>query len=982
MSSLTPGEQSSVAAQTAGLKNAAGPRYWRTLDEWAPTTRPPLLNAHLPHAMLDFTLHRRDFLKLLGASLALGGLAACSGPPPEQIIPWRQQPEGVPASLPQFYATTLHCGGDIAGVLVETHQGRPAKIEGNPAHPASLGATDAMLQAAVLELWDPDRSQAPRRQGMITSWDAFFETAAAITRRCKLDGKALHVLSGGIDSPTLSTQRMQLLQQFPGAHWHQYAAVDDDYARAGAQLAFGAPLRPRYRLDRAEVIVALEADFLASVPGHLRYAREFAQQRKPTAGRLTMSRLYVVEATPSLTGAKADHSWPLAAARIGQFALELATALGVDGARAETPSGIAPQHIEALASDLRAQRGRSLILAGATQPPPVHALVHLLNQFLGNVGYTVEYIDRVEPQENQVQSLRDLVTAMAAGTVDTLVILDGNPAYCAPADLPFAALLPKVPYSIHLGLYYDETAARCTWHVPRAHALEAWSDARAYDGTASIVQPVIAPLYGGRSAHELLAILLGATVLDDRAIVRATWQKELDDAAWDRSLREGVINDSTPTPHPAHSSDHFLATIPSNASDELELLFRPDPTIWDGSYANNAWLQELPKSLTQLTWSNAALVSPALAAQYGLKNGDIVELRIGARKAQAPVWIMPGQAAQSVTVSLGYGRRRAGHIGEQLGFDAYALRSAAAPWREGGLILTKTGRRVELATTQHHHTMEGRAPVRSLELAQFRADPDLAAIHGHRPASLYPERPAGEYAWAMSIDLNACIGCHACTIACQAENNIPVVGAAEVRRGRELHWIRVDRYYDGAPVAPRTYHQPVPCMHCEHAPCEVVCPVGATVHDSEGLNVQVYNRCVGTRFCSNNCPYKVRRFNFLQYADVTTESLKAQRNPDVSVRNRGVMEKCTYCIQRIETAHISADTDSRRIADGEIITACQAVCPTQAIHFGDGADPTSAVSREKASPRNYALLEELNTRPRTTYLAALGNPNPAIKDSA
>lgn len=969
----------------AQLAGAHGPRFWRALEELAgqPAGRRRLREAFPQLSQLEPSLDRRGFLKLLGASLAMAGLAACSGPPQEQIVPWVQQPEGMSPSLPQFYATTLRHGNDVAGVLVETHQGRPSKIEGNPKHPASLGATDAMLQAAVLELWDPDRSTAPRHRGAIASWDDFDAEAAGLAQRFGRDGRGLHVLAGRIDSPTLARQRQQLLQRFPGARWHRYEAVDDAQARAGARLAFGAALQVLPHVDRAACIVALEADFLASMPGHLRHARDFAAARKPGEGKATMNRLYALEATPSLTGANSDHAWPLASRQIGAFARELASALGVAGAQAREPSGISPARLQAVADDLRTHRGSSLLLAGPSQPPAVHALVHLLNQALGNVGRTVEYIDPGEPDE--VETLEQLLAAMKQGSVDTLLILDGNPAYATPAELHVGELVARLPHSIHLGLYDDETAACCRWHLPQAHALEAWSDARAFDGSASIVQPVIAPLHGGCSVHELLAKLLGDTTSNGRDIVQATWRERAGtdfDEWWQRSLRDGVIAGSaSPARAITARASSFADGQKAASDDDLELLFRPDSTVWDGRYANNGWLQECPKPLTQLTWSNAALISPALAAEQGLTNGDTIELRIGDRHTQAPVWIMPGQAARSVTVPLGYGRRRVGHVGERLGFDAGALRSMASPWCEGGLKINPNGEHVALATTQHHHAMEGRAPVRAGSLAQFLADPDFAQDEA-TPPSLYPERPRGEYSWGMSVDLNSCIGCNACTIACQAENNIPVVGEEEVRRGREMHWIRVDRYYEGPPDTPRTHHQPVPCMQCEHAPCEVVCPVGATVHDSEGLNLQVYNRCVGTRFCSNNCPYNVRRFNFLQYADLASEELKAQRNPDVSVRNRGVMEKCTYCIQRIETAHIAADKDGRRIADGEIRTACQAVCPTRAITFGNIADPASAVSREKASPRNYALLGELNTRPHTTYLAGLRNPNPALGDES
>ena len=966
------------------LANARGPLYWRALEELAgqPDVR-ARIHELVPHpSLLDPGLDRRGFLRLLGASLALAGLGACSRPPQQEIVPWVRHPDQLPPALPRFYASTLACARDVAGVLVETHQGRPTKIEGNPAHPMSLGATSPAMQAAVLELWDPDRSQAPLHEGVAASWDDFRAQAATLAARYVHDGRGLHVLGGRIDSPTLAAQRGAWLARFPGSRWYQYEAIDEDSALAGALLAFGTPLRARYRFDQAKVVLALEADFLGSQPGALRHARDFIGSRMPEAD--DFNRLYVVEASPSLTGAKADHRWPLASARVGTFALELGELLGLPDVHATQSSGISARRLRALAQDLEAQRGRALVLAGRAQPPWVHALAHLLNDALGNAGRTVEYYAPAEPWENAGEGLRELTAAMAAGRVETLLVLDGNPAYATPADARFAERLAKVSQRIHLGLYRDETAFACQWHLPRSHALESWSDLRAADGTASLVQPVIAPLYDSRTVHQLLAMFLGDT-RSERECVQSTWRAQDGadaDGFWTASLQVGVIAGSAPPAQAPRVDTGFLAQrhAPHDPSG-LELLLAPDPTVWDGRYANNGWLQELPKPLTTLTWSNVALVSPELALAHDLKNGDALELRVGGRHTQAPVWIMPGLAARSVTAHLGYGRRRAGRVGEQLGFDAYALRSLAAPWRSGGLQINRTGAHYTLAATQRHHAMEGRAPVRTGTLEQFRAQPAFAQ-DAPTPPSLYPARPPGEYAWGMSVDLNACIGCGACTIACQAENNIPVVGAEEVERGREMHWIRVDRYYEGDAQAPRIHHQPVPCMHCEHAPCELVCPVGATVHDAEGLNVQVYNRCVGTRFCSNNCPYKVRRFNFLQYSDLATESLKAQRNPDVSVRNRGVMEKCTYCIQRIETAHIAADIAGRRIADGEVLTACQAACPTQAIVFGDQQDPASAVSRQKASPRHYALLAELNTRPHTTYLASIRNPHPALEDDA
>ncbi len=611
--------------------------------------------------------------------------------------------------------------------------------------------------------------------------------------------------------------------------------------------------------------------------------------------------------------------------------------------------------------------------------------------------HVVDDSDPVERVPREGADLPHLVAAMRAGQVDLLVMLEVNPAYDAPADLGFADALKHVRHCVHLGLYADETAAVSEWHLPQAHALESWSDPRAFDGTVTIGQPLIAPLYDGRSAQEVMALLLGDEVQNGRDLIRRQW-KQMDDPTWTAALQSGLIANSalpsravsvratptTPSPRIANQATSEPAQPhPSGAPEPLEVLFRGDPTIEDGRWANNAWLQELPKPLTQLTWDNAALISPALAREQHLSNGDMVELRLPGRSLRAPVWIAPGQAARSVTVHLGYGRRRAGGVGNGQGFDAYVLRSSAEPWQAAGLQIRPTGAHYELASTQHHFQMEGRDVLRVGTLSELRSDPHFATAHerfSERPPSLYPDYPPGEYAWGLSIDLNACIGCKACTIACQAENNIPTVGKDQVSRGREMHWIRVDRYYEGDQDNPHTHSQPVPCMMCEHAPCELVCPVDATVHDAEGLNVQVYNRCVGTRFCSNNCPYKVRRFNFLQYVKSSPDALLAQRNPEVTVRRRGVMEKCTYCIQRIEAAHIEADKQNRRIGDGEVLTACQAVCPTQAIVFGDIADARSQVARAKASTRNYTMLSELNTRPRTSYLARLRNPNPALEN--
>jgi len=999
-------ERVDPAAIRAKLANQRGPRFWRSLEELADAEgfRAWLHSEH-PRLAEVASLDRRDFLKLLGASLALAGSAGCSRPPRTQIVPYVHKPIGQVDGSPRYFATTLTRAGYAHGVLVRDDMGRPTKVEGNPQHPASLGGTDIFAQAAILQLWDPDRSQSVMHKNSVASWDDF--SAALANRIAHFNGnggEGLRLLVAPTTSPTLIAQLAAFEKRFPNARWHV-----DDPAGVTGRSEF-----ERYRFGRARVIVSLDADFLSDAAAGVRYARDFIATRNPE-GAGTMSRLYVVEPTPSLTGSMADHRLPLASRDIEAFATRFAARLGSGGA-ADANAAHA-RWIDAIAKELEANRGASIVAAGDAQPESVRALAHAMNTQLGNIGRTVEYAPSLVATPSRGDgSLATLANDMRAGKVDTLLMLGVNPAYDAPAGVEFIAAMRHVPHTLHLGLYRDETGSLAEWHAPQTHELETWGDALAFDGTASIAQPLIAPLYDGHSATETMALLLGDPV-DGHVLVRRQWQSRLaDDKAWNQALQVGVVannassanggagNDSETTAsfrrRPEASSSQLMGahegeeTIPGTGSrpihgpddgNELELLFRPDPTIGYGEWSNNGWLQELPKPLTQLTWDNVVLVSPALAKQKGLRNFDGVELRSGGRAVRGPVWIMPGQAERSVTIHFGYGRRQAGRVAEGQGFDAYALRSKDSPWTATDLELVPTGERYDIAQTQHHFAMEGRDPLRVGTLDQFKADPAFATVHdryGRKPPSLYPDYPKGDYAWGMSVDLNACIGCKACTIACQAENNIPIVGKEQVRRGREMHWIRVDRYYEGEAENPASYSQPVPCMMCEHAPCEVVCPVDATVHNAEGLNVQVYNRCVGTRFCSNNCPYKVRRFNFMQYADKHTPQYMAMRNPEVTVRRRGVMEKCTYCIQRIETAHIEADKHDRRIRDGEIVTACQAACPTQAIRFGDISDKDSGVSKVKASPRNYAMLNELGTRPRTTYLARIRNPNPALEDDA
>jgi len=986
----SPGPRLDVAAVRARLAQATGRQYWRGLEEIAETAEfEEFLKSEFPReASVLERVGRRDFLKLMGASLALAGLNACTTQPQEKIVPYVKMPERIVPGIPLYYATAMPMAGFGTGLLIESHMGRPTKAEGNPDHPASLGATDVLAQASVLGLYDPDRSQVVRNINDIRPFAAFSDALRQAIDGTRANGGAgVRILTGTVTSPTLAQELTQLLADLPKAQWHQYEAVSRDNVRAGTVLAFGTPLNVVYRLDKADVIVALDADFLGSGPGKLNYTRAFVRRRQVTDPKATMNRLYVAENTPSITGTKADHRLPVRASEIEGLARALAGAL-----RGQAPSGAHAAWVAAVAKDLQKHRGASVVIAGDQQPPVVHALAHAMNSTLGNVGDTVVYTDPVEAQSvDQLQSLRDLAADMDGGAVNLLILLGVNPVYDAPADLEFAKRLQKVALRVHLGLYLDETAELCQWHVPEAHYLEAWGDVRGFDGTASVVQPLIAPLYEGKSALEVVIALGPNPGRKAYDAVREYWKAQglggADfDGAWQQALNDGVIPNTTAAAKAVTLKGNGLPAGKATDPQTLEIVFRADPTVYDGRFANLGWLQEAPQPLTKLTWDNVAHVSPATAERLQLASEDVVELQYQGRVVRAPVWVHPGHADNAVTIELGYGRRRGGQVADGVGFDAYQLRTVEAPWFGGGLEVQKLSERHALATTQTHHSMEGRDLIRVATIGAYRADPEHAFhSHAHAPGpddTFFPAWPYDGYKWGMTIDLNACIGCGACEIACQAENNIAVVGKKQVLVGREMHWIRVDRYYVGDLDNPETLHQPVPCMQCENAPCEVVCPVQATVHGVEGLNDMVYNRCVGTRYCGNNCPYKVRRFNFGLFTDWTTESYKPLRNPDVTVRSRGVMEKCTYCVQRINYARIAAKREQRTIRDGEVVPACAQVCPAEAITFGDLNDTSSQVAQKQAEPRNYGLLAEIGTRPRTSYLADLRNPNPELASRA
>ena len=979
--------------------------YWRSLAQFedAPEFRSALEREFLEEGPSEHPdgISRRDMVMLLGASLSLAGLAGCRRPV-EEIVPFVSAPEDVVPGIPRYYATTMPFRRSAYGLIVESHEGRPTKVEGNPSHPSTLGASSSLVQASVLNLYDPDRSQTVRLKGEPKSWSDFVTAWGALSEAHASDGGAgLAILSESFTSPTLWRLGAELRDRYPKLQSACYDAVSDENRLAGLRQATGRDVDLTLRFDRATVILCLDADPLLTDPEAIRHARGFADGRRAGASGGAMNRLYAVEGVFSLTGAMADHRLRLQSRQIAPFLAALAARLGAPGASAGAGvPGVDPRWIDALAKDLLANRGQGLVVAGERQPAAVHAAVCALNTHLGNTGKTVSYYEMKDAVLPSVGSLASLVSAMNAGTIKTLVVLGGNPVFDAPADLDFAAAMAKVPHTVALGHAVDETSAKAEWHIPRAHYLESWGDVRAAGGTLSVVQPLILPLFGGRSVVEVLSLMVDGKDRPGYDIVRESSQLILGEAefdkTWNRVLHEGFVAGSefpefTPTLTAAPFAE--LGKLGAGGgSGDLEIVFLPSPALHDGRFANDGWLQELPDPLTKLTWDNPALVSPKTAETLGLANEQVIRVDYSGRSLELPVWILPGMADGVVALTVGYGRSHAGRIGSGVGFNAFTVRSSKAPGFDGGVTLTKVGRTYSLSATQGHGSMEGRPIVRESTVSELRSEAASkekeakVSRFGVFPEethhfSLWKEHTYDQgQQWGMTIDLNACIGCNACMTACQSENNIPVVGKVQVAKGREMHWIRVDRYFSGEPTgSPEVVVQPVPCMHCEDAPCEQVCPVAATVHDAQGLNVMVYNRCIGTRYCSNNCPYKVRRFNFFNFTKDTPDVLKLAMNPDVTVRSRGVMEKCTYCTQRINRTRIDAKIAGRAIKDGEVKTACQQACPASAIEFGDLRDTSSRVVKAKADPRNYSLLDELNTKPRTTYLAKVRNPNPELE---
>jgi molybdopterin-containing oxidoreductase family iron-sulfur binding subunit len=1018
-------------------------QYWRSLDHLADTPEfQAIVQREFPEHASEMTnpITRRNFLSLMGASLAFAGLAGCRRPV-EKIIPYVVKPEEIVPGVAQRFATALPFGTTAYGLVVTTHEGRPTRVDGHPAHPGSLGAAHAFMQASILNLYDPDRSKTVLKEGKESSWPDFVSAWRDLyAAYIKDQGAGLAVLSESFASPTLARLRGEFLRAFPRARWATYEPVSDENIFEGLRLATGTPLQPVYRYDRAKVILSLEADLLYSGTDSVSAARGFSNGRRIKTEQDSMNRLYVAESTFTVTGSAADHRLRLPSGHVTALAVAVARELTAEGAAVEgvsgvdVPSGIALDRawIQAVAKDLVRARGAGIVVAGYQQPPEVHALVYAMNRALQNEGSTMVYREIKDASLPNRSELAALVHDMNSANVTSLVILGGNPAYDAPADLNFGSALSNVRTTIHFSTHADETSRLCLWHVPQSHFLESWGDVRAADGTLSVVQPMVEPLFGAHSSIELLSLLTTGTEVSGYESVRATWSSYFKAANfeqdWRRVLHDGLLADSAlPAVSPkvngaaiAGALKAPMAAVSLPGLDNMEIVFRPSASTFDGRYANNGWLQELPDPITKVAWDNVALISATTAKELklsqGLRDGQnyqpMLRLQYQGREIDMPIWIQPGQADYTVTVALGYGRRAAGRIGDGVGVNAYALRTSTAPYFDGGLRVARLDRTYPIASVQDHGGLETetlasneigrRAPtiLREASLEQYRKNPDFASndvvLPGFKdlkdkdgePVSIYDAHAYDKgYQWGMSIDLNACIGCNACTVACQSENNIPVVGKEQVLMGREMHWIRLDRYYKGAVDDPDVAFQPVACQHCENAPCEQVCPVAATVHDKEGLNVMVYNRCVGTRYCANNCPYKVRRFNFLEFNPGTSgfvqedgpEILKLAKNPDVTVRMRGVMEKCTYCVQRISGARIAAKKERREIRDGEVVTACQQTCPTQAIVFGNLNDPESRVARIKKANRDYELLAELNVRPRTSYLARLRNPNPDLE---
>jgi len=1056
--------------------------YWQSLSELAET---PAMQAQIgqefqnydPGAMLNTS--RRKFLKLAGASMALAGitLTGCRRWPKENVVDQNSRPMGRIPGVPEQYASVFELGGIGQPLLVTTYDGRPIKIEGNPLHPLSatfggrLGSSSVFAQASILEMYDPERSRTPIQRTsngvrQPLSWKSFKEFAGEFTAANKGKGESIAILTEAAAGPTFRDSLAAFQKAFPGAKVYEYEAISRDNEREASKKAFGQPGRWYYDLSKANVIVSFDADLFGQHPNALKHANDWAKGRKSVdhEEHRTMNRLYAIESRYTTTGAVCDERFPASNRVIEQMVLQLAFKAGLGSGQA----GLKQEeikYIDAVWEDLQKNNGKAVIVGGQHLRPEVLGAIAAINDKIGALNNTLSLIGEAD-RPTHLEAITELTQRLTAGQVETLIILGGNPAYDAPADLGFDAAIGKAKNSIHLSLYDNETSNACVWHVNRAHYLESWGDAEFWDGSIGLQQPMIEPLFGGKTPSELLLILSGEPEASCQDLMHRTWSKRLNEpfvataASFQKILHDGF---SPAKPTPVKLSNTKLAQVSFEPAVEgYELRFVPDSKTYDGRFANNGWLQELPELITKVTWDNVAWISYADAQALGVKQRnheeDVLEITLEGKSLKIPAFVVPGQPKGVITLPLGYARKYAGSVllsdrfgsiggGDGTpgstgpGYDTYKLRTSKNLWAAYGATVTNTGETATVASTLQHHIIEPTGMeirqkrigekfepgmiVHETTLEKYIKDPEAAHENSEKllPLQLFPgpyQNKKAEpgvpdqfnipHAWGMAIDMSTCVGCNACVIACQAENNIPIVGRDEVIMTRSMHWLRIDRYYKSSGKTyeeqlsdpnPEITLQPMTCVHCENAPCEQVCPVAATVHDSEGLNTMVYNRCIGTRYCANNCPYKVRRFNFLDYHSripgewrkpwlgipdtQQPESVDKIRalgfNPDVTVRMRGVMEKCTYCVQRIKSAENTRRIewlDGKRpqptVDDFDVVTACQQACPSEAIIFGNLNDKNSLVYKQQQTERSYQVLQELNNRPRTHHLAKIRNP--------
>ncbi len=1013
--------------------------YWRSKSQFEsdPEFQTFVKDEFLPEvAKAPSQASRRQFMQLMGASIAMAGLSGCRKPA-ERILPFSKMPEDVIPGIPLQYATAMPFRGIVQPIVVESHDGRPTKIEGNANHPSGSGASGVFEQASILNLYDPDRSQSVLNNGDVATWRSFASAWRGLPASA-----SVAVVAKPSSSPTLASLKRQLGTNRP-LKWIDYSPAGDDPEQEGYSQAYGQGIRPRYRFSNARVIVSLDSDFLA--PTHRDFIHntgEYSASRAIENPDDAISRLYAFESQYSITGGMADNRLATRSSDIAAVAAAIADGLGVSHGSSLGRAFSGNAFVQAVVDDLRDAGPRGVVVAGETQPAQVHALCAAINNSLGANNTCVDLLVVGNSTGMKSSDLARFASEVQAEGVDALVFLDVDPLYEAPEVADWNRLADSAQLSIHVGMHVDATAKACDWHLPMTHYLEAWGDGRSYDGTLSVIQPLIAPLVAGAiSDIELVSFLASGVRNAGYDLVRGQWSAALGgnlEGGWRRVLHDGFLPGSGYSVFTGQAAPANLSGIRSVPQDQTEIVFHVSSTMLDGSYANNAWLLETPDTSTKITWDNVALMSEQTAASLGVQQRlskgkyhvDKVALTVNGQTVEMPTWVLPGIADNSISVTLGHGRSidsirphtrtnffdlddytdvyGRGAVGNNVGVNVAPLRPSNQG-RIAAVSASKVAANYLIATTQDHGALvhdseqvEKRNLFRMETLAGYRENPTFASdavppLAGQEPWEEYPElwekrhpketaayldNPYAEYQWGMVIDLNACTGCNTCMVACQSENNVQIVGKEEVSLGREMHWIRLDRYFVSGPEDPDAYLkmvvQPVPCMHCEDAPCESVCPVAATVHSPDGTNQMIYNRCIGTRYCANNCPFKVRRFNFYNWTKTLPTSVHFAQNPDVTVRSRGVMEKCSYCIQRVRQANIRSNLEKRPIADGEVKTACEQACPANAITFGNIKDSASAVSQKRRSNRRYEMLAELSVKPRTSYLGRVENPNPRL----